>query len=355
MESLDEYAELRETVREVGEERAEQTRELYRRIEDAFEEYRDDATGHGEFGKYVEFQNIVIAAEENLEEAEVYRSEDFERALSRLDARTLQDKHFQGARSDLTEVAEFVEKYDRYENLREELREELSELEKRTEELESRAEETEKRLEKAELAQEVDCSKLRETVEEYNEGVRGDFEGFVSEAPAVEVARLGEKTLDAPLVDDAPIERGAADRLGRYVDDETVSRVLELADASDGKLSHYFEDPDGFRDAVPRVFFETAEPEPFELSYETEGVVRRRVPELVSLVGRFAEEETVAALRRVGDIARNGEYAEARNALLAEKEAGASIEELQDELDEVRSEKERAEERAEDIRNALQK
>lgn len=354
MESLDEYAELREVVREVGEERAEQTRELYRRIEDALEEYREDATGHGEFGKYVEFQNIVIASEETLEESEVYHTEDFERALSRLDARTLQDKHFRGARSDLSDVAEFVEKYDRYEELHEELREELSRLERRTEELESRASDTEERLEKAKVAQEVDCSKLREAVEDYNEGVREDFEVFVSEAPAVEVARLGEKTLDAPLVDDAPVERGASDRLRRYVDDETVSRVLELADASDGKLSHYFENPDGFRDAVPRVFFETAEPETFELSYEREGVVRRRVPELVSLVGMFADEETVAALRRVGDIARNGGYSDMRRALVAKKEAGASVEELSDELDEVRSEKERAEERADEIRNVLQ-
>lgn len=93
MEKTDEFRELRETVREVGEERAEETRDLYRKVDAAFEEYREDATGHGEFGRYVEFQNVVIAAENHLEGSEVYRSEDFETALSRLDARTLRDKH----------------------------------------------------------------------------------------------------------------------------------------------------------------------------------------------------------------------------------------------------------------------
>lgn len=354
MENLDEYRELREKVREVGEERAEETRDLYEMIDAAFEEYREDATGHGEFGRYVEFQNVVIAAENRLEASEVYRGDDFEKALSRLDARTLRDKHFRKALSDLEEVAGFVEEYERYVELRDALEDEASRKERRAGELGDEIPEVEERLETARRGEEVDASPLRDAVEEYNERVHEEFEAFLREAPAVEVARLGEKTLDSPLVDDAPIERGTAERLSRHVGDESVERVLELADSSDAKLSHYVDDTDGFRAAVPRTFFETADGERFELSYEPEGVVRRLVPELVSIVSMFGDEETVAALRRIGSMAERGEYGPMRRALEAREEAGADTDALRQRLDELHKEKERVEEHAEAIRDALQ-
>jgi hypothetical protein len=176
----------------------------------------------------------------------------------------------------------------------------------------------------------------------------------VRDTSAVAVARLGERTHDAPLVDDAPIEPGTAERLARYVNDETVDRVLELADASDAKLSHYVEDTDGFRNAVPRTYFETVDAGLFELSYEREGVARRRADELLSLIRGFADDETVTALRRVRDMAANGEYGEMRRALVAREEAGAGVEEIRGELDELREEKERVEARADGIRDALE-
>jgi hypothetical protein len=353
VDKTDEYREKRDAVQEVGEERAERTRELYRRIEDAFEEYREDATGHGEFGRYVEFQNIVIDAEETVEEQDLYRPEDFESALANLDARTLHDKHFRRANDDLSEVRGFVETYERYLELEEELRDELRDLEHRADELRREIRRKEEAVEKAREAEGIDTSPLREAVERYNERVREEFERFVSEASAVEVARVGERTHGMALVDDAPVEAGTAESLSRYVDDEGVDRVLELADASDGKLSHYVDDTDGFREAVPRTFFETADGERFELSYEPEGVVRRRADELVPLVGRFGDEETVAALRRVRDMAANGSYGEMRRALVAREQAGAEVEELREELDELREEKGRVEDRTDEVRDPL--
>ena len=354
MDKTDEYRDTRERVREVGEERAERTRNVYRRIDDAFDEYREDATGHGEFRRFVEFQNTVIDIEESVEDEDIYRGDEIEDALSHLDANTLHDKHFRRAREDLSGVRDFVETYERYVELEDALRGELSDLEHRIDEVGREIREKEASLEKAREAEGVDVSPLREAVEGYNERVRDDFETFLREAPAVDVARLGERTHDAPLVDDAPVERGTAESLARYVDDETVDRVLELADASDGKLSHYVDDPGGFRDAVPRTFFETADGSRFELSYEREGVVRRRAEELVSVVRRFADDETVTALRRVRDMAANGTYGEMRRALVAREQAGADVDELRDELNDLRDEKERVEERAAEIRAVLQ-
>jgi len=354
VEDTDEYEELRGEVREVGEDRAEATRELYGRIRDAFDEYREDATGRGDFGRYVEFQNAVIDAEEAVEDEDVYRAEDFKSALGHLDAQTLRDKHFERANDDLSDVGGFVERYERRLELADELRETLSDLEHRADELGDEIGETEEELRKARRAEDTDASPLRDAVETYNERVREDFDGFVSDAPAVGVAHLGERTLDAPLVDDFPVERGAADRLARYVDDETVDRVLELAGSSDGKLAHYVDDTGGFRDAVPRSFFETVSAEPFVLGYEPVGEARRRADELVPIVGEFAGDETVAALREVRDIAANGGYAEMRRAVLAQEEVGAGTEEAEDRLESLREEKDRVERRADELRDALE-
>lgn len=353
MERIDEFEEVRRQVSDVGEDRAENTRELYKTVDEALEQYREDATGHGDFGKYVEFQNVVIASEEKLDDRDVYQKDDFESALSRLDARTLQDKHFRRARKDLSDVRGLVESYDRYEELRDELRDELSRLERRLDGIEDEIKEKEEVLERVENAEETDASVLRDAVEGYNQRVRREFKEFVKEAPAVDVARLGERTLDAPLVENAAVERGTAERLARYVDDETVDRVLELADASDGKLSHYFDNPEGFRDAVPRTFFETLDTEPFEISYGSEGVVRRRVPELVSVVDTFADEETVAALRRVRDIAANDNYDEMRRALVAREDTGEDAEALRERLTALRDEKEDVKERVEELHGVL--
>jgi len=354
VEKTEEYEKVRETVRDVGEERAERTHDLYETVDKNLEKYREDATGHGDFGKYIEFRNFVAGVEEKLDEEEIHLTEEFESAMSHLDARTLRDKHFRRARADLEPVADFAETYERYEELGEELNDELRSLEKRKKELENEIEDAEESLEKAREANKVDASSLRETVEAYNESVNDNFDSFLRNASAVEVARLGEKTLGAPLVEGAPVERGVAERLSRYVEDETVERVLELADASDGKLSHYVEETDEFRDAVPRIFFETASAERFELSYEPEGVVRRRAPELVSLVSSFADEETVAALRRVDGMAERGEYGPMRRAVVAGEEAGATAEDIEKRLDELRNEKESVEERAARIRSALE-
>lgn len=353
MDKVEEYEEVRDRVREVGEERAEKTHDLYETVDKNLERYREDATGRGDFEKYIELRSIVADVEEELDDEDVHMSGEFENALSHLDARTLRDKHFRRARAGLEEVKEFAETYERYEELKDELKDELRSLEKRKKELRSEMEETKERLEKAREAEEIDASPLREAVEAYNEGVREDFDAFLREEPAVDVARLGEKTLDSPLVDDAPVERGVAERLSRYVDNETVGRVLELADASDGKLSHYVEDTAGFRDAVPRTFFETVSAERFDLSYEPEDVVRRRIPELVSLVSSFADEDTVAVLRRVGAMAERGEYEPMRRAVVAGEEAGADAEEIDERLEELRDEKERVEERASLLRSAL--
>jgi len=242
VEDIEEFKKLRDSVREVDEECAENTRVLYARIDEALDEYQNEATGHGNFERYVEFRSIVIGVQQGAKEQDIHLEEGFEKATDRLDRRTLQQKHFTRAHNDLEEVRGFIEDYEQYKKLRQELEEELHKLERKTKGLDEEIEKLKKDIQKAQSAEGIDVSRLREKVETYNRGITEDFDSFVRQAPAVKVARLGERVSKASLLEDIPIEDGAAERLLEYVDDETVEGVLELADSSDGKLSHYFED-----------------------------------------------------------------------------------------------------------------
>ena len=75
--------------------------------------------------------------------------------------------------------------------------------------------------------------------------------------------------------------------------------------------------------------------------------LRPRASELVSVVGRFADEETVAALRRVRDLPRTTDYERLRTAATARTELSDDARErlqsgaVESELAELRAERER--------------
>lgn len=89
VDEIEEFEELRSAVREVGEERAEETREAYEALDEALEEYRDEATGTGDFRKYIEFRNVVMAIDDSLDEGDnVHLRDDFERRTRRSSVKT---------------------------------------------------------------------------------------------------------------------------------------------------------------------------------------------------------------------------------------------------------------------------
>ena len=165
----------------------------------------------------------------------------------------------------------------------------------------------------------ADVDRLREPVVEYNEAVLETFHSFYRSESARAVFDFLERADRTPFVD---VDVPPAD-LREYVDEhaageEPLAELLEYADYSTSKLDHYVDDPGALRTAVAvhRTYIERIDGEPFTLAWPPKPgeELAYVIDELVPLVSRFADEETVATLRSVRKLARSGEYEELRRA-----------------------------------------
>lgn len=100
--------------------------------------------------------------------------------------------------------------------------------------------------------------------------------------------------------------------------EESIPTLLEYADYSSSKLSHYVDDPGALRTAVAvhRTYIERLDGEPLTLDWPPaagEELVYE-IDELIPLVSRVAGDETVATLRSVRDLARSESYERLRRA-----------------------------------------
>ena len=169
----------------------------------------------------------------------------------------------------------------------------------------------------ADIAADVD--RLREPVAAYNDAVREAFRSYYRSASARDMFGFIERADATPFVD---IDLPPPD-LRAYVDDhaageEPLPTLLEYADYSASKLDHYVDDAGALRTAVAvhKTYLDRIDAAPLtvewppapgdELAYE--------IDELIPLVSRIADEETVATLRPIRELARSEEYERLRRA-----------------------------------------
>jgi hypothetical protein len=138
--------------------------------------------------------------------------------------------------------------------------------------------------------------------------------------------------------------------------EEPLSTLLSYAEYSGSKLSHYVEDPTAFETTVPvhRTYLDRIGSEPLTVgSPPAAEELRYLASELVSVVGRFADEEPVALARQLRDLARRDDYDRLRNAVVAETEL---TEQQREALrnGEIESEAERLREERERLEDALE-
>ena len=107
------------------------------------------------------------------------------------------------------------------------------------------------------------------------------------------------------------------------VGEEPLPTLLSYAQYSGSKLSHYVEDPTAFETTVPvhRTYLDRIDAEPLTVGSPPPAErLEHLAAELVAVVGRFADEETVALARDLESLARRDDYDRIRDAVVAEEQ-----------------------------------
>jgi hypothetical protein len=326
-------AELREAraEREAVEERiAEYGEQSVRAVDDAVDEalallarYEDSATGTGDFEAYLELQSRFLELVEGLPD-ELPERERFEAANEALDKRTISESDVEHAREALSVAGEVAGLLDERETAQQRVDDAEHAVVTRLSAVEDRLDELDRLRELGEVDLSAPTERLTEPIERYDSAVREAVEEYRSEAPARELLGFLETTRLYPLVEFEP----PPEELVTYVEndpagEESVTTLLNYAEFSQSKLDHYVEDTTAFRTTVPvhRTYLDRLGAEPLAVGSPppTADELRYLAAELVSVVGRFADEETVALARELGSLARKPEYDRLREAAVAEE------------------------------------
>ncbi|MDZ5809904.1 hypothetical protein U4E84_00865 [Halorubrum sp. AD140] len=316
-ERYDELRRIEARIDDLGRDRIEAAVDAYRRAHRVLDQYEEDAVGTGDFGSYVQFRGAfddAVSVDDDALAADAFAAAD-----EAVDKKRLSERDFEAARDALDPVAEYVdllaardEAVDDYRAARKGAREARKALVARLDELREVA-----AMADADLDADVD--RLREPVETYNEAVRESFDEFYKSASAREVFAFLDRADATPFVDvDVPPTDLAEYVAEHETGEEPLPTLLEYADYSNSKLEHYVDDPGALRTAVAvhRTYIERLDGAPLALDWPPAGgdALAYEIDELIPLVARVADDETVATLRAVRDLARGDEYERLRRA-----------------------------------------
>ncbi|KAB1190403.1 hypothetical protein GJR96_15590 [Haloferax sp. MBLA0076] len=340
-ETPDEVKELRDAARELdetrtaveerGESELQTAAEALDNVERILDQYESRATDRDDLKGYVQFRE---ALSDTLDEIppDVSHSESFIDANDILTTgitSTLSTSDFGRAREALEPVRKDAQLLQSWKTAREEYKTARYAVEQRHREVGERIDELEELLALGEADLDRSTDELSEPIEAYNEAVTMAFDQFVGETPAREVLDLLATAESYPLVElPTPPQR-----LRTYLDtadigSEPVSRLTELAKFSRSKLDHYVADPETFSAAVgtTQTFLSQLSDAADSLTISWPPApaqeLRWRTRELVAVVGRFADEATVARARSVYRLASNseGEFARLRATAVAREQ-----------------------------------
>jgi len=316
-ERYDELARLEGRIADLGRGRIETAADAYRRAHRVLDQYEEDAVGTGDFGSYVTFRGEFGEAVDADDDA--LAADAFAAADEAVDKRRLSESDFAAARDALEPAGEYVDlladrddALDDYRAARKAAREAKKALDARLEELREVAD-----MADADLGADVD--RLRDPIASYNDAVREAFDDFYKSASARDAFAFLDRADGTPFVDADVPPTDLREYVAEYdAGEEPLPTLLEYADYSNSKLEHYVDDPGALRTAVSvhRTYIERLDAEPLTLDWPPAGgdELAYEIDELIPLVSRVADDETVATLRSIRDLARADEYERLRRA-----------------------------------------
>lgn len=314
----------RDAVEDVGRDRLVALRDALDETHRLFDKYEEHATGTGDFESYLSFQDDLVAFIEDLPE-NLPQREVFEGWLDDFKKRRLTERDFDRARDQLADARDLVDRLDHLDDARNAHRQAVSDAKERRSNLRERIQHLERVQELGDADLDAPVDDLHDPIDAYNDAVRADFQQYLDAAAVRAVLDLLDRATAFPLVDvDSPPEDLTHYVESHEVGTESVPRLLELAGFSRSKLQHFVDDPASFKRVVGgnRTYLDGLSAGPFTLDWPPgeASLVARRVDELISLVGRFADEDAIARLRDVQRLARTDRFDDIRRAAIARDE-----------------------------------
>ncbi|RQG96086.1 DUF7118 family protein [Natrarchaeobius oligotrophus] len=351
----DRFERTQQRIDERGGEAVADAAQAYRNATDLLESYVDRATGTGRenFKAYVQLEGQFASLVDGIPD-DLANREAFEDALDAIDKRRLSESDFERAHDALEPAARYAELIDARDDARDALADARTAASKRRREVDEEIDERERLLELGSADLDAPVERLRKPIERYDDQIREAFSEYRLEASAREVFALLERSRWYPFVG---FQR-PPDDLREYVrtspDGEyTIPELLEYADYSRSKLSHYVEDADVLkrRVATQQTYLDGIDAEALTIGWPPgpAGVLRRRTRELRPFVERVADEETVAALRTVRTLTYDSDYERLQTAAQAVSQLSADERErladgrIEEELEALRTEREELE------------
>ncbi|WP_101298090.1 DUF7118 family protein [Halegenticoccus soli] len=320
---------IRSEIEEIGERRVEAVAEAHEEALGLLRRYEGPATGTGDFGAYLEFQESFVELVEGLPD-ELPARDAFEGATEAVDRRRLRERDFDRAREALSDAAEIAALLDDRAEARDRRDRARHAVEERVDALNDRLSRLKRVRRLGDADFDAPVEELCEPIRAYNRAVRDEFEAFKREASARDLLGFVESTGDYPLVG---YDRPPADLL-EYVasnpaGERPVPTLLSYADYSNSKLDHYVDDPAALKRCVSvnRTYLERLDADPLSVSWPPPPAaeLRYRARELIAVCGRFAGAETVAKARSVRDLAADAaRYDRLRRTAVAREELDES-------------------------------
>ena len=321
---------LRSRLDETGLDRSEleTVADAYREVETVLDRWEERATDWDDFEGYVKFRDDLAETLESIPddvpEREAFLEAD-EHVTTGGVSKSLRAGDFEAAREALAPAEEYADLRADLESALGERREAERRAERRVSELRERIETLGGLLELGEADLDAPIERLEEPIRAYDDAIEDAFGTFRREAPAATFLGFVERAARTPFVDyESPPENLLEYVRTRAAGEYSVAELLEYADYSTSKLSHYVDDADLLkrRVATNRTYLERLSADPLSVGWPPEPAetLRFRIEELLGLVGTIADDATVSTLREIRELTRDEEYERLREAARADAE-----------------------------------
>lgn len=295
-------------VESIGCEHLETMAEALTQLDRLIHQYEDRATGTGDFGGYISFREQVQSLVENLPD-DLPNREPFETVASTVDKRRLTERDFETIRETLEDVREQVGRLDEEAAAREAYRDLRRDANKRIDDIDDHLKEIDEQLALADVDLDAPVDEIKSPITAYNDAVRSTFSAYLESTSAKRVLSFFELTDHYPLVPVDPPPKPLVRYVNQLEEPLTIPELLEYAEYSQSKLAHYTNDPGALKTAVAtdRTYLERISADPFTIDWPppSSSNLRWRLQELIPVIDRFTDEETIVHLRSVRSALRD--------------------------------------------------